>query len=618
MKKIRTDAKSVLSEYKIGTDYKASLGNKGLFEQSKINGRFYVGDQWYGARCGNDRPLVRRNIIKRIGEYKISTISAADISVNFTAEGVATNTISDEDYKTGYDKIVSGNYDFTGQTDDLEISMIMNFLTSYGRSTIERLNFNKISREALENAYISGTGLVYTYWDELTETGLYADENKNVQIKGDIACEVIDIENVVFGDPNTDNIQKQPYIIIAQRKDFNDVRREAKRNRIAQEEIEQILPDGANVLNFNAGTRGENEPENSKRVTVYTKFYKEWDESGNTYKVMCVRTTEKALVRRPWNIGISLYPLAKMSWERRRSSIYGDSEITYIIPNQIAINRALSAEVWATMSNGMPIMLANGDVITGDITNDPGQIIKIYGDNNDVAGAVRYVQPPSFAAQMITSVNDLANNTLTDSGANDAALGNLRPDNASAIIQMREAALQPLQIKQNQYYSFIEDNMRIWAQFWLNLYGDRRLKIDTPNGIAYVPFHASRYNKLLINAKIDVGASTVWSIATQVSSLDALLTNGIITPMQYLERMPPNIIPRVNELIEELKTAQQAAEQPPAPVPQPEQVQGDISDREILDQWAQQNPEMYERFMQLSPEEQTALLSQSKQGGAPV
>jgi hypothetical protein len=54
------------------------------------------------------------------------------------------------------------------------------------------------------------------------------------------------------------------------------------------------------------------------------------------------------------------------------------------------------------MANGMPIMLANGDVINGDITNDPGQIIKIYGDLNDVAGAIRYVQPPAFAAQMMS------------------------------------------------------------------------------------------------------------------------------------------------------------------------------------------------------------------------
>ena len=91
---------------------------------------------------------------------------------------------------------------------------------------------------------------------------------------------------------------------------------------------------------------------------------------------------------------------------------------------------------------------------------------------------------------MITSVNDLAANTLSDSGANDAALGNIRPDNAAAIIQMREAALQPMQLKQNLYYTFIEDTMRIWAEFWLKLYGDRKLKVDTPNGVAYVPFHA--------------------------------------------------------------------------------------------------------------------------------
>ena len=64
----------ILKEYKSGYDFKASLGSKGMFEQNKINERFFIGDQWHGAKCGNDRPLVRHNVIKRIGNYKISQI----------------------------------------------------------------------------------------------------------------------------------------------------------------------------------------------------------------------------------------------------------------------------------------------------------------------------------------------------------------------------------------------------------------------------------------------------------------------------------------------------------------------------------------------------------------
>ena len=62
----------IYREYTDGVTFKSSLGDKGMYEQSRINERFYTGDQWYGARCGNDRPLVRHNIIKRIGDFKMS------------------------------------------------------------------------------------------------------------------------------------------------------------------------------------------------------------------------------------------------------------------------------------------------------------------------------------------------------------------------------------------------------------------------------------------------------------------------------------------------------------------------------------------------------------------
>ena len=75
----------IFSEYEAGRTFKAGLGRHGLYEQGKINERFYVGDQWYGARCGNDRPLVRHNVIKRIADYKMAVITANPVTVNYTA-----------------------------------------------------------------------------------------------------------------------------------------------------------------------------------------------------------------------------------------------------------------------------------------------------------------------------------------------------------------------------------------------------------------------------------------------------------------------------------------------------------------------------------------------------
>lgn len=555
--KITTEPKSVFSEYKKGNEYKASIGEKGIFEQSKLNERFYIGDQWRGANCGNDKPLCRRNIIKRIADYKLSSITSAPIAVNYSADGVPDNAGLQEQAELYRESIKMGA-DFGAETDEAEISVITSILSDYFKTTAERVKFDSKKEIALRNAYISGTGIAFTYWDSEINTGLYADANKTTAIKGDIAFEVLDVENVCFGDPNCDNVQSQPYIIISQRADVNEVRREAKRNRISAEEIENIKPDNADSYEMNAGDRGEQEPQDSKRVTVLTKFYKEWNNEGTGYKVMCVKVCEKTYVRKPWDTGLTLYPIAKMCWQNRKSSAYGDSEISYQIPNQIALNRATSAEIWAIMNAGFPKTVINGDTITEPLTNNPGEIIKVYGTAEDVAGAIRHISPPSFASQLITVLNDLANNTLTDNGATDAALGNIRPDNASAIIQMREASLQPLQLYQNKFYDFIEDIARIWADFWMHLYGDRKLRIEDKDGVYYIPFHPARYEKLLLTARIDVGSNPLWSVSTTVSMLDALYSAQIINKIQYLERMPNGVIPDKSGLLREAREEQAA------------------------------------------------------------
>lgn len=597
-KKITIAPNAVFNEYKSGTEYKESLGDKGLFEQSKKNEDFYYGNQWRGAQTGNSRPLVRRNIIKRIGEYKLSNIASAPISVNYSADGVPDNAGIKEEKKQYRENLLGGE-DFSGETDDIEIATVMSVLSDYFGTTAERVKFDYKKEQFLRNAYISGTAVAYTYWESSINTGLYADQGKTQLIKGDIDFQVLNVENVVFGDPNCADVQSQPFIIVSQRLDCGEVRREAQRNGITPDEREKITPEGKDTYKVNAGTYGENEQTDNNRVTVLTKFWKEWDKDGENYKVMCAKVTEKAYVRKPFDIGIKLYPFAVFRWSDRYSSIYGESDITYQIPNQIAINRALSAEIWAIMTNGMPMTIINGDTVTQKITNNPGQIIKVFGTNEDVAGAVRHLEPPNFSAPLINAVNDLTDSTLTDNGATETALGNIRPDNAAAIIQTREATLQPMQLYQNKFYSCIEDIARIWAEFWLKLYGDRSLKITDDTGSYYVPFHASRYENLMLNAKVDVGSSPIYSVPAAISILDSLYNNKIMSKLQYLERLPDGIIKDKTGLLEDAKAEMQA-----------------VQDKEVVVQMlAEQHPDLYAQYIKLPPEEQEALLQQVM-GGA--
>lgn len=603
MKRKPWEPEQIFEEYEAGRTFKSGLGRKGLYEQGKINERFYIGDQWHGARCGNDRPLVRHNVIKRIGDYKMAVVASNPVTVNYSVEGVP-NTVGISDRaRDERDAFAQGQIspqETMGLPPEEELAVTMTALSDYFKTTAERVKFDDQKEQALRNAYVSGTGVLYTYWDDKIRTGLYADESGTTPIQGDIACEVLDIENVYFGDPNLYDVQAQPYIIIAQRKSVADLQREARRNGRSEAEIDAIKPD--RDTGYMAGDRAEDEPEDSRKATVLTKFWKEWDKDG-TCRILASVVVRGATIRYRWDTKLRLYPLAAFRWERRRNCAYGESEITYLIPNQIAINRMLTANVWAVMMLGMPLTVVNQDVVHQPITNDPGQLIEVNGTSEDIANAIRYVNPPNFAPAFEQNITSLISNTLTQSGANDAALGDVRPDNTSAIVAVREAATMPMQTVQNRFYSFVEDVARVWAEMWVTMYGRRSLKIEDENGVWYMPFDGEKYRDLLISVKVDVGASALWSEIQSVNTLDNLLASQIITPKQYLERLPKGSVPNLSGLIREMQEAQRAQEE--AAMQAPEQQGVDV--QSIIDGLP---PEYRQAFDSVPPEQQAAMLQE--------
>lgn len=608
--------KKIWDEYQKGIEFKNSIGYRGVYEQSKMNERFYVGDQWHGAQCGNDRPLVRHNIIKRIGDYKIAMVASNPISVNYSAEGIPNTiglskkveeireTMENGEAYDGFERSVAG---------DEEINLVMSALSDYFRVSAERLKFDDKKEQILRNAYISGCGILHTYWDPNVRTGLYADLSRTMPINGDIATEILDVENVYFGDPNEEELQNQPYIIIAQRKSVALLREEAKRNGASEYEIGQIKPD--NNLQYESGDYGEKELENSKKAIVLTKYWKETDKNGNS-TIKAIRVCENVVIRKPWDIKLRLYPLAKFTWERRRNNAYGESEVTYLIPNQIAINRMLTASVWAVLLLGMPIMVVDDSVIMDEVTNEPGQVIHASGEASAIKSAIQYITPPNFSPNFDNNIVSLISQTLTQAGANDAALGDVNPDNTSAIIAVREAATLPLQTVQNRYHQFCEDVARIWAEFWITHYGQRSIKMEEQGHAWYLTFDGERYKDLLVCVKIDVGASTLYSEAQTLRSLDNLFDRQMIDLLQYLERIPKGIIPNVSKLIKEIKKAnEQAAAAQQAQIEEMariEQMSTGMSEDEML---SNLSSEEREALMSLPVEERMRILQTANENG---
>ena len=137
---IKLKSKTIWAEYEAGQQFKNGIGDKGIHDQSRINERFFVGDQWHGVNAANEKPLTRRNIIKRIGEYKMSIIGSAPISVNYSAEGVPDTT---DIYANAVLKQQMANGIIPqGNTTNTEISVVMSALTDYFKITAERLKYD--------------------------------------------------------------------------------------------------------------------------------------------------------------------------------------------------------------------------------------------------------------------------------------------------------------------------------------------------------------------------------------------------------------------------------------------------------------------------------------------
>ncbi len=526
----------IQTEYTRGVHYKQSCGRHGMFRQNEINERFYLGDQWHGAGCGEDRPLVRQNIIKRIGDYKMSVVGADPVSVTFGAAGVAQTEESRRAllrWRAGEDLDTCDPETYCGRMAEA--------LSDHFSDTAERLKFDDLKQRVMLDAYITGTGILYTYWDDRLDTGLYADNARTQPIRGDVVSEILHVDHVYLGDPTVEELQQQPYLLIAQRKQVSELKRTAK--RYGASGWQEIRPD-----------RDADRDDGPPKATVLTRLWKEWDEAG-VCRVWGMQVTGNTVVRSPWCLGIRLYPLAMFRWNTRNGCGYGESEIMHLIPNQIAINRMITAGVWATMMTGMPIMVVNGDIVTQPITNDPGQIIPVYGSGEDVERAIRYVDPPAYSSQFTTGISTLISDTLSQAGVSSVMLGDVYPNNASAIIALQEASLKPLQLIRNRMFSFCEDVARIWAEFWIGMYGRRPIRLRHRTGNRFYLFDGDSCANMLFSVKVDVEESVTRSPDTTLTLLHQLFESGVITAEQYISRLPEGCIPRQRRLMQEIREA---------------------------------------------------------------
>lgn len=515
---------SIWNRYQQGLDHKSKIK---LLPTGNKNERFYSGNQWQGVQA-NGLPTPVLNIVKQVVDYKIAAVMSDMISMQFSADGV-------------------GDKDEAGQA----YRETAKLFTEYSRTQWENLKVDSMNEEGLLNAALSADMCSHWYWDKRAK---------------DFTGELIDNANLMLGDPNTPEINDafgpvQPYIQLAFRRQVEDVRREAKENKVTGQELQNIVADDETENQAGDMSRTEIEADEGGKCIVLLEYTKEL--INDEWHIMAEKSTRNVVIRKKWDTGLHRYPVALMNWYTRKGSGHGEAEATSLIPNQLMINKqAAMIALWIQL-HGFPKVLYDQTRIN-QWTNSLSKAIPVNGtDTGGVGGAAQYMQPAQLSAAVMQFMTWFISITKEMAGVSDAALGQAPPTNTSAIIVLAKNTAVPLNSIKRRYYSYIEDVGRIWMDFWTSKYTEypvRNLEITVDGAKQVVPLDTEILKQMKLKLKIDIGPSTIWNEATAAQTLDNLLSQQLITFVEYLKRLPNNVIPDRQGLIDDRESEERQRE----------------------------------------------------------
>lgn len=504
----------------------------GLYETVKENEDFYIGKQWEGVQS-HGLPTPTYNMFKRVINFQVATAT----SDNLVMRGIPMPSTSKYTMK--------------------QLEKIAEVVSHQFAAIIKRNRIVAKNREFLRNAAVTGDGCMHFYFDPAIENGQ--------DVKGEIMAEVIDNLRVLFGNPNSRDVQSQPWIILVRRELVDEVRYRAEQLKEAGlckiEDIDSIKPDSEKFQN-------DYDSYTDDKVTVLTYYFRNRD----TGTIWCIEATENGIIREAYDTEYSMYPLIWINWDYIRDCYHGQAMVTGLIPNQRFINKMFALVSISLLTTAFPkIVYDKNKVRRWD--GGVGTAIGVAGNVNDAATVISGASVSPQIAQFIEMAFDKTHSLL---GASDVAMGDSRPDNTSAIIALQRAANTPMEMTKQNDHECLEEAGKIWMDIMSVKYGVRMVEVnmdmdkagEQPLGMNLEPqsftepFDFSILKEVKLTIEQEVGASSYWSEMASMQTLDNLLMNNLISPEQYIERLPSGYLTKKEELLAELRAARMSAPPP--------------------------------------------------------
>jgi len=672
----------VWQKYERGKQFNMSL-TPNYYDLCNTNVEFFCGNQWKGlsnsgAMASLPKPVF--NIIKRIGSLFVASLTSSSTKVSYEPLANRSDVVFEYD---GMDDVQDKAQQII---EDKEAVSAAEFATSEVANLFDKLGMDYKIREALMDGIQTGDYCAHFYWDANAKPfgGSYS------AYRGEIKMELVDGVNVMFSNPNNRNVEDQNYIIVIGRDTVKNLKREYKMHHGGKDLGEdQIMPD--TDYQYQLGDGGHTEmmmgEDDKSGKALFMYYYKKKTEKvalknedgtpkmirkigkdgkpiqkklkdgypmvdveGNPiyeeeqaydYKttVWVSKHTKYVDIFEPVDTGLSYYPIAWGNWQQQKNCYHGRALVTEIIPNQIYINSMFALVMRHLQLQGFPKTLYDGNVI-GQWSNEIGQAIAVYDLPPDrrMSDLHSVIQPADMSTQIMRCIEEAMTFTKECLGATDAQLGNVRPDNTSALIALQSSSQVPLENPQSEKYKWVEDIGRILLDMMATYYGERPVvkhktiteeQIDPTTGMPTTVskqskviemYDFSKLKNLWLNVRADVGASTYWSKIAVVQTLDNLKQSGVLDVIDYLERLPSEYLPRKDELLAKLRKQVAVPQQPAQQMPQaPEEsapaagvAAGQMPEENNAAVVASMPPNIQQAYENLGAWPQKALLQQTK------
>lgn len=537
-------------KYESGKRYNNSF-KEDYYSSVKTHNDFYIGNQWKGIDASNNLPHPMFNISKRIIDFQRASICGNKIAIQI--EPLQNVSLQQDRYS------------------------LPDIINSEIENIMEKNRFDYLIRDVLTDGAVNGDMCAHIIFNP--------DNKVTKNIKGSIEIELIDCTNIIFGNPNIKDVDKQPWIAIVGRDLVENLKAEQKELK----GYGDIVKDSETL--YQVSDYEEDIESDSEGKALYIYLY-ERDLKTGTIKAS--KGTQNAMIFENVDTQRIRYPIAFENWFSNKNSYHGRGLMEGIIANNIYLNKAMAMAQYHTMQSSFPLTLYNTNKIE-TLTNKIGGAVGIALDESkgeSFNNVIRNLEPVNMSGHIINIIELCMQYTKECMGISDASLGNIDPKNTSAIIAVQRSNAIPLENVKSNLYNFIEQMVLIMVEMMSVNYGIRPVYMNTENGYEEVMFDFDMLKDIDTKIDIDIGAGNYYNEIAQIPTLDNLLISGKITLLQYLERMPDDMIIKKQGLINDLKELQSG------------EIEAQQGQYEKMAQFVESLPkEEQERLQSLSPEE---------------